>query len=124
MPAPTERSSSHLSVGTPSSFAKFLTSLSPKSSSSSLKKRKEKEKEKEKEKVKTATTSSTSGTGDGGLSSGSNFGKGKQAKDKNVAALGRALARLAETVFVTDLERDYYARFSDRMEMLCGPWDA
>lgn len=62
---------------------------------------------------------------DDGDSSGAGInrkGEGELAGDRRVAALGRALAGLVGTVYVTDVERDYYAKFSERMEGLCGPW--
>lgn len=63
--------------------------------------------------------------GDDGDSTGAGVdrkGEGEFAEDRRVTALGRALAGLAGTVYVTDVERDYYANFSERMEGLCGPW--
>ena len=118
-------SSHHLSTVSPSSFTKFLTSLSPKSSASSLNKKKKKgENEEKTAKVKTTSSArDVSNASDGGHSSSKIVSKGKQVEDKKVAALGRSLAGLAETVYLTDVERDYYAKFSKNMEMLCGPWD-
>ena len=50
--------------------------------------------------------------------------KGRQGEryDKRLASLGKTLCALADTVYVTDVRRDYYGCFSEQMELLCGPW--
>ena len=91
------------------SLSRFLSSLSPKSSSSSLSKKMKDKK----------GLLRDDGTGAGAAGKAD---EGEVAGDRRVAALGRALMGLAGTVYVTDVERDYYAKFSERMEGLCGPW--